>query len=121
MGKMTTEKMEDPTKGIKAMSCALSATPSRPLLHAKRDKVGPNGQKIGTITTGPREVDSIATRAWKAIYYGNQDDLVQSVRDFKEKYATYMYSGPTYHLKPITGMEFMANLHTCEDDHRRSG
>ena len=63
--------MQDVTKGIAVMSCALTSKPSRPLLHAKRDRVGPAGQAVGTITTNPVEVDSIAIRAWQAIYHGN--------------------------------------------------
>ena len=82
--KITKDKMEDNVKGIKVMSCALNTKPSKPLMHAKRDRVGPAGQKIGTITMDPCEVDGIATRAWKAIYNCNCSDLQQSVSYFKE-------------------------------------
>ena len=82
MTKHTRTKMEDNKKGIQVMSCALNATPPRPLMHARRDREGLCGQKIGTITTDPVEVDSIATRAWRAIYHGNQTDLVGAVADF---------------------------------------
>ena len=88
--KITTEKMQSNSKGIKAMSCALNPKPSRPLMHAKRDRTGSAGQQVGTVTTDPCEVDSIAIRAWKNIYDGNVADLVDSVRIFKEMPIFYI-------------------------------
>ena len=105
--KITKDKMEDNVKGIKVTSCALNMKPSKPLMHAKRDRVGPAGQKIGTITMDPCEVDGIATRAWKAIYNGNCSDLKQSVSYFKDKYSKYLFYAPEYKLKPIVGRELM--------------
>ena len=60
--------------------------------------MGPAGQKIGTITTDPVEVDSIAIRAWRAIYNGNSQDLKEAVKFFKEKYIKFWYFGPVYNL-----------------------
>ena len=78
----TREAMEHKTKGLKKMAAAIHATPPRPLMHTKRDRVGPNGQAIGTITTDPAEVDGIATRKWQQIYQGNPQDLRQSATAF---------------------------------------
>ena len=105
--RLTTEQMQDKNKGVKAMSCALSTAPSRPLMHATRDRIGPAGQKIGTITTDPGEVDGIAIRAWKTIYNGNVTDLVDAVRVFKAKYVDDLFFDNVYKLKPIGGKEFM--------------
>ena len=104
------ERMENKTTGIRAMSCAISATPPKPLLHAKRDKMGPNGQKVGTITTCPIEVDQIATRAWNGIYYGNVADLAKAAKDFIAKYGLIkdaIFSAPEVKLEPITGKGLM--------------
>ena len=105
--KATVEKMQHKSKGIQVMSCAISAAPAKPLMHARRDRMGPNGQRIGTITTNPGEVDGIAMRAWKSIYHGNLDDLKQSAAAFMKKYDKYIYKGPEYQLQPITGKELM--------------
>ena len=76
-------------------------------MYTKRDKVGPNGQAIGSITTDPREVDQIATRAWQTIYNGNFDDLKGAANAFMNKYKQYIYSSKEFKVQPITGKAFM--------------
>ena len=108
--KQATERMENRKHGVKAMSCAINSTPPKPLLHTRRDKVGPNGQAVGTITTSPTEVDSIAIRAWMNIYRGNVDDLVQAAKDFTDKYSKFkdaIFKAPEFKVEPITGRELM--------------
>ena len=67
--------MSDPIKGAKKISKALNPVAASPLLFAKRDRIGPKGEPIGSIATHPREIDQIATRSWTNIYDGNFDDL----------------------------------------------
>ena len=116
-----TEKFQSRSKGIKAMSNAINPAPARPLMYTKRDKVGPNGQAIGSITTDPREVDQIATRAWQKIYNGNFDDLKGAANAFMNKYKQYIYSSKEFKVQPITGKAFMRTCiqggNTCTVSH----
>ena len=57
-----------------------------PLRYLKRDQVGPRGQKPGTTTTLPGEMDSILRRKWGEVYRGNQDDLNRGSDLFIGKY-----------------------------------
>ena len=101
-------EMEHKTTGLKKMATAVSATPPRPLLHTKRDRVGPLGQAVGTITTDPCEVDEVAIRKWHGIYQGNVDDLQQAARIFVGKYKQFMYFATSeYRVDPIDAREFM--------------
>ena len=64
--------------------------PSCPLAYAKRTKVGPLGQAIGTYATSPEEVDDIAVHAWQQIYAGNVDDMAATHNSsdlYKEYFA----------------------------------
>ena len=79
------EAMQHRTKGLRAMAVAINPSPPRPLLHTKRDRVGPNGQAIGTITTDPEEVDGVAIRKWLNIYRGNVEDLREAAKIFMGK------------------------------------
>ena len=105
MREHTQKRLQHKTKGMKAMSSALNPTPPKPLLRAKRDRDGPNGEQVGSITTDPAEVDAIATRAWQAIYNGNVKDLYFEAKSFIKKYDKYVFKGPTFQLKPIIGKE----------------
>ena len=91
--------MQHKTTGLKTMSAAINATPPKPLLHAKRDRVGPNGQQVGTITTNPHEVDGIAIRAWQAIYCGNVKDLFFDALAFCDKYKNAFMKDRSTKLK----------------------
>ena len=97
----TQKRMQHRKKGLKAMSRAVSPTPPRPLLHTKRDREGPKGEKVGSITTDPAEVDSIATRAWQAIYDGNIKELFFGAKAFIGKYRKHIYKAPIYQLKEV--------------------
>ena len=56
-------RLHDRKQGPKAIRRATNGTPARPLTALTRDRIGPNGEPVGTVATDPAEVDQIAQRA----------------------------------------------------------
>ena len=75
-----------------------------PLLFAKRTKVGPDGQPIGSVTSIPQEVDQIARDTWDVIFNSNVSDLLQSTAFFLAKYAPYLFRHDEVILEPVSGV-----------------
>ena len=69
------------------MCKAVSAAGAQPLRFAKRDRLGPQGQGVGTTATNPIEVDEIARRKWLAIYAGNFENRHRGVAMFMKKHG----------------------------------
>ncbi len=96
---------DDKKKGIRNLSSAISKPPSRPLLHAKRTKIGASGQPIGSYTTNPAEVDSIAKEAWQQIYQSNVEDMAAAVTNFVCKYGAFIFTSAPWTVSPKLGDE----------------
>ena len=54
--------------------------------YLERDAEGREGQKIGTITSDPGEIDGIVRRAWKNIYAGTKHNIQEAAEAFIQKY-----------------------------------
>lgn len=100
------EALANTKSGVKNMSKMLNSEPAKPLRLARRDRSGPNGEAIGTITTNPMEIDSIARRAWTAVYNGNFTDLAAAAEQFMGKYSKLIFSmDAEFELFYITGAD----------------
>ena len=88
-------------KGHKAIRKALGDKATKPLQCLIRDKVGPDGQPIGTYTTNPNEIDGITQRAWNKIYDGNCSDNGGIVRSFLGKYHKDIFKRSEYQLHSV--------------------
>ena len=75
-----------------AMRTAIDGSTSMPLLCLVRDKPGSHGEKVGTYTSNPKEVDDIARRAWGGIYEGNTKDKESKANAFVKKHAAAIFT-----------------------------
>lgn len=75
---------------------------AQPIMYLQRDKVGPQGQAVGTITTSPKEIDAIVRRAWDAIYQGSKADNDKAAGSFMAKYSQRVFKDQRFDLQPIT-------------------
>lgn len=66
---------------------------------------GPRGERIGSFTCHPQEVDQIVTDAWKKVYDGNVPDVHVFVHIFLGKYAAHIdkTSSDTIEVEDLTG------------------
>lgn len=67
MAKESKMQMESKKTGRRKMCRAVNGPVARPLMHLRRDRDTPDGQKRGVITTDPGQIDQIARRAWQRI------------------------------------------------------
>ncbi len=100
--------MQDPKHGIKHMAAAIGKQAAKPLMHAKRTKVGTMWQAIGSITTHPADVDDIAREAWQSIDEGNSSNIANTVSAILGKYARYILYATPVEVQPITAEEVQA-------------
>ena len=86
---------------------SISGPGSPPLLFVERPDVGPQGQPKGSIATDPREVDSIFTRAWQAIYKGNVSNPMEHAGKFLDKYSKWLFSSDAFELGKLDPQDLM--------------
>ena len=55
----------------------------RALVHAKRDRVGANGEPVGSSTVDPKEVDETVARTLKKLHDGNVEDINKAIDSVK--------------------------------------
>lgn len=93
--------LEDQVKGPQATRRALASKPSPPFTCLKRDRIGPKGQAIGTNIVDPREVDSIAKRAWSKIYEGNSSSSSRIAHMFLAKHRELIYRQDEFQVSEL--------------------
>ena len=71
-------------------------------MYLRRDQRGPQGQAEGTLTTDPKELDSIVKRAWNKICQGTKDNIEEAAVKSINKYKNYLHIAEEYTLPPIT-------------------
>ena len=74
----------------------------------KRDRQGPRGQPIGSITTAPKDIDAITIRAWSNKCKGNKHSGKSRVNDVLGIYGKYTHKAPPISLPPITAAQVEA-------------
>ena len=80
---------------------------ARPMIALKRRKPGPRGQRKGTVTTKPKEIDEVIQQAYGEIYKGNVEDVPKMVKDYLkwENYGKYLYESKQATMEPLTGKD----------------
>lgn len=62
------DELQDKNHGLAKAFRLLRNGRAVPLLCAERNKPGPNGEPVGTVTTSPKEVDQSAIDKWSEVY-----------------------------------------------------
>ena len=62
-----------------------------PMIALKRQKIGPRGQKVGSITTKPKEIDETIQQAYGEIYKGNVANPRRMTKRYLKDYDRYIY------------------------------
>ena len=78
---------------------------AKPMIALKRRKEGPRGQRKGTITTKPKEIDEIIQQAYGEIYKGNVENPKEMKRKYLEEYSKYIHKAKQATIEPITGRD----------------
>ena len=76
-----------------------------PLLFAKRTKIGPNSEPLGSVTALPEEVDQAARDAWLPFFQGNIEDLSVHTTNFICKYNPFLFKAPEFQVEPVSGQD----------------
>ena len=97
---------------VGAASCSRANGVKGHKLNAlKRDLIGPQGQRVGSLTTNADEMDGILIRAWKAVYNGTKQNLTELSGNFVTKYGNEMlWRSEEFELPRLTGKEL---AYTC--------
>jgi hypothetical protein len=104
------DKKRKGDKGHKATWRILNNASAPPLYQAKRTKVGPKGQPVGSISTNPMEVDSIVTEILQKVCDGNATDHDKLVNDFAAKYDKEIFTREEFQIDDIDYLDF---YHYC--------
>ena len=77
---------------------------ARPMIALRRKK-GPRGQRKGTITTTPQEIDEIIQQAYGEIYKGNVEEPDKMMEKYIEEYDKNIFKAKQATIEPITGKD----------------
>ena len=67
------EENADPRRGLKKVAKQISRHAANSLRYVARDTKAA-GRKAGTLTSNPKIIDGVITRAWREVYEGNAKD-----------------------------------------------
>ena len=80
-------KLADAKTRYKTLMKMLSSAAPQPLTCLLRPDTGPQGQRPGSYTMSPSEVDSITQDAWQTIYEGNAACITTLIDKFFKRFA----------------------------------
>ena len=88
---------------------------TKPLEAVKRQQVGPQGQRSGTIALRPKEIDMIIRKSYGAIYSGNSADHEKLLGDYIKDYGRFVFVAEQPTMMELTGQDLMASALTAKE------
>ena len=76
---------------------------AKPMIALKRRRVGARGQKKGSVTTKPTEIDEIIQETYGEIYKGNVANPRRMTKRYMKEYNKYIHKAQQATIEPITG------------------
>lgn len=93
------DKLTHPQDGLKHLAKAVNEGNAQPLLVLARPWCGPAGEPVGSLTSGPDDVDAIGRYSWGSILAGNLRHQEASLTSFMDNYK-HEISIPPPNSKP---------------------
>lgn len=113
--KLQRQADEDGKRGVKIIEKRVDHSAAPQLRFVERDDKCIGGGFVGTITTNPRQIAGVVTRAWMKIYKGNVANCMAAVANFISVYWKYVFRSPPQEVEQVHVAMVWANFQAIED------